>query len=354
MTKGMVINMKDKKIGFAILGCGVVANYHSAAIFELSDSATLVGVADNKYERAKAFADEHETYAFKDFDEVLKCPEVNVVCICTPSGLHAEAAIAAAKAGKHLVIEKPLGITKEQLDAVEQACEEKNIKAACILQSRFYRSIRKVKTAINEGILGRIVCADVYMKYSRTQQYYDSSKWRGTKAIDGGGALMNQGIHGVDLLMYMAGDVKSVFAYSKTLARNIEVEDTLVCVLEFESGATGVIEATTSVYPGYPRLLNIHGDKGTISLEENLIVRWDIETSANEEDLVITPIRFSAAHTPTAISPDGHMLQIEDMVNAIKEDRKPMIDCAEGRKCVDIILAIYRSAEEKKVVYISK
>lgn len=344
--------MTNKKVGVGIIGCGVIANYHSSAVLELKDKAKLVGVTDGKLERAKKFAEEHGTGYFRDLDEMLASPEIDIVCICTPSGLHAEAIIACAKADKHVVVEKPLGITTEQLDEVEKAVNESGIKASCILQSRFYRSVKRTKNAIDEGLIGKIVCADVYMKYNRTQAYYDSSAWRGTKVLDGGGALMNQGIHGVDLLLHLMGPVKSVFAFAKTLRHNIEVEDTLVCALEFTNGALGVIEAATSVSPGYPRLLNIHGEKGTISLEENSIVRWDIEKTANEEDLVITPSGFTAANTPTAISADGHLFQIEDLVDSVLEGREPLIGIKEGRQSVDLILAIYRSAEEGRVVLV--
>ena len=350
----MVFYMINGKVGLGIIGCGVIANYHSSAIFQLSKKAKLIGVTDGKPDRAKKFAAEHKTAFFSNLEEMLASPEVDVVCICTPSGLHAEAAIACAKAGKHVIIEKPLGITTKQLDEVEQIIEETGIKASCILQSRFYSSIKRAKSALDEGLLGKMVCADVYMKYNRTQAYYDSSAWRGTKALDGGGALINQGIHGIDLLLYFMGPVKSVFAFSKTLRHNIEVEDTLVCALEFVNGALGVVEATTSITPGYPRLLNLHGEKGTISLEENSIVRWDIEKTANEEDLVITPSGFTAAQTPTAISSDGHLFQIEDMIDSVLENRKPFVGIKEGRESIDLILAIYRSAEEKRLINLSE
>ena len=218
--------------------------------------------------------------------------------------------------------------------------------------------------------MGRLVCADIYMKYHRSQEYYDSGSWRGTKRIDGGGALMNQGIHGVDLLLYLAGDIKCVKAVSKTLVRNIEVEDTLAAVVEYKNGATGVIRATTSVYPGYPRRLELNGNKGSIALEEASIVRWDIKDNAINEDIVVQPAIAGGYSTPTAISTDGHIRQIADMLRALRSGGKPLSGIADGRradKCespaiyfaaaerrraVDAILAIYRSAEEDKTVYL--
>lgn len=339
------------KIRFGIIGCGVISDFHANAIAEIPEEAVLVGVADSVYDSALKFASRHGIRAFGNVDELLACEEIDVVNICIPSGYHADMAVRAAKAGKHIIVEKPMAITGEQLDMVEQACRDSGVILSAISQNRFSRGIKMTKKAVEEGLLGRIVTADIYMKYFRSQEYYDSSGWRGTWRVDGGGALMNQGIHGVDLLTYIAGDIKSVYAVSKTLSRKIEVEDTLSCIAEFESGAIGVIQATTSVYPGYPRRLEINGDKGSIALEETSITRWDIETKS--EDIVIQPtLSSSSASTPTAISTDGHMRQFLDVISAIKNGTKPLIDVKEGRKSVEIILAIYKSAEEGKKVYI--
>ncbi|PKM63187.1 MAG: oxidoreductase [Firmicutes bacterium HGW-Firmicutes-21] len=340
-----------KRIKFGIIGCGVIADFHANAIMEIPNEAELVGVTDVIYDAAEKFSKRHGIKAFATLDEMLSSKDIDVVNICTPSGYHAEVVIKAARAKKHIIVEKPMAITKEQLDSIEQACEENGIILSSISQNRFSRGVRMTKKAVEDGMLGRIVCADIYMKYNRTQEYYDSGSWRGTKRIDGGGALMNQGIHGVDLLQYIAGPIKSVYAVSKTLVRKIEVEDTLSAVVDFESGATGVIQATTSVFPGYPRRLEINGDKGSIALEETSIVRWDIDNS-KYEDIVLQPAMSSSASTPTAISTDGHTRQILDVIRAIKTKTKPLIDVNEGRKSVDIILAIYKSAEEKRTIFL--
>lgn len=339
-----------RKIGFGIIGCGVIADFHANALLEISSEAELIGVADVVYDAAEKFANRHGVKAFRSVEEMLECEQIDVVNICTPSGYHADAVIKAANAGKHIIVEKPMAITKEQLDSIEKVCNEKNIMLSSISQNRFARSIMMAKKAIEDGLLGKIVCADIYMKYNRSQEYYDSGSWRGTKRIDGGGALMNQGIHGVDLLLYLAGPMKSVYAISKTLVRKIEVEDTLSATVEFESGAVGVIQATTSVYPGYPRRLEINGEKGSIVIEETSIVRWDIDNS-KYEDIVVQPALTSSCATPTAISTDGHIKQFLDVIRAIKTESKPFIDFAEGRKPVDVILAIYKSAEEKRPVF---
>ena len=339
----------ERKIGFGIIGCGVIADFHANALFGLSEDAVLVGVADARLPAAERFAREKQVRAFESVDELLACPEIDVVTICVPSGLHAELAIKAANAGKHIIVEKPMAITKEQLDAMEEACERNGVMLSSVAQSRFTSGVRKAKQAIEEGYLGKLVCADVYMKFNRSQEYYNTGGWRGTKAMDGGGALMNQGIHGVDLLLYLAGDVKSVYAVSKTLARQIEVEDTLSAVLEFKSGATGVIQATTSVYPGYPRRLELNGDKGTIVLEEGNLIRWDMEDTTLPAVTLKSNVRSSAS-APTDFSADNRTKQFKDVIQALRGGTKPLVDLREGRRAVDLILAIYQSAEEKRVI----
>ena len=339
----------ERKIGFGIIGCGVIADFHANALFGLSEDAVLVGVADARLPAAERFAREKQVRAFASVDELLACPKIDVVTICVPSGLHAELAIKAANAGKHIIVEKPMAITKEQLDAMEEACERNGVMLSSVAQSRFTSGVRKAKQAIEEGYLGKLVCADVYMKFNRSQEYYNTGGWRGTKAMDGGGALMNQGIHGVDLLLYLAGDVKSVYAVSKTLARQIEVEDTLSAVLEFKSGATGVIQATTSVYPGYPRRLELNGDKGTIVLEEGNLIRWDMEDTTLPAVTLKSNVRSSAS-APTDFSADNHTKQFKDVIQALRGGTKPLVDLREGRRAVDLILAIYQSAEERRVI----
>lgn len=339
----------ERKIGFGIIGCGVIADFHANALFGLPEEAVLVGVADARLPAAERFAREKQVRAFESVDELLACPEIDVVTICVPSGLHAELAIKAANAGKHIIVEKPMAITKEQLDAMEEACERNGVMLSSVAQSRFTSGVRKAKQAIEEGYLGKLVCADVYMKFNRSQEYYNTGGWRGTKAMDGGGALMNQGIHGVDLLLYLAGDVKSVYAVSKTLARQIEVEDTLSAVLEFKSGATGVIQATTSVYPGYPRRLELNGDKGTIVLEEGNLIRWDMEDTTLPAVTLKSNVRSSAS-APTDFSADNHTKQFKDVIQALRGGTKPLVDLREGRRAVDLILAIYQSAEERRVI----
>ena len=346
--------MAFKKIGFGIIGCGMISEFHINAIEELKDRAKIVGITDTVSASAERMSLRHGGLRiFGSVDEMLDCREVNAVCICTPSGYHAETIVKAAKKGKNIIVEKPLAITKEQLDEVVSVCEENKTVLEVISQLRFSKDIRKAKLTLESGELGRLVCADMYMKYYRSQEYYDSGAWRGTKKIDGGGALMNQGIHGVDLLQYLAGDIKSVFAYSGTLARKIEVEDTLCAAVEFESGALGIIQATTSVFPGYPRRIELNGSHGSITIEETSITKFDIDGSTSEDLTFRSPIR-SGSSTAMNISGDYHTLQISDFIDAVTQKRSPFVDVNEGRKAVDVILAIYKSSREGRKVYIEE
>ena len=346
--------MPQRKIGFGVIGCGMISEYHINALAELHEKAKIIGITDVMRDRAERVSASHGGLrVFDTVEDMLACKEIQAVCICTPSGYHADAIIKASEAGKNVVVEKPLAITKEQLDNVCEVCKRNKTTVAVISQLRFAKDLRKAKIIIENGELGKVCCADMYMKYFRSQEYYDSGAWRGTKKIDGGGALMNQGIHGVDLLLYLAGSIKSVFAYASTLARKIEVEDTLCATLEFESGALGVIQATTSVFPGYPRRIEINGSSGSITIEETEITRMDIDGSV-KDDLTFRKPVFSSASSAMNFSSDYHTLQIADFIDAIHEKRRPFVDLDEGRKAVDVILAIYRSAREGRRVFIEE
>ena len=331
----------DRVVGFGIVGCGMISKWHAEAANNIQ-GARLAGCFDLNIANAKRFASEYECACFETYEEMLASDEVDIVCICTPSGLHAPLAVQAANAGKNIAVEKPMAITKEQLEEVIAAVEANHVKATVISQLRFTEAVQRVKQAVDRGQLGKILMANVYMKYNRSQEYYSSSGWRGTFKMDGGGALMNQGIHGIDLLQYLAGNVKSVYALCRTLARDIEVEDTACLTVEYKNGAIGTVQGTTSVEPGYPRQLEICGTRGTVVLEEDEIVRWDVDgKSLTAEELKKT----SAAgfSDPGAIATKYHMLQLEDLVHAILEDRQTVVNVYEGRKAVDIILAAYES-----------
>ncbi len=333
-----------KKFGFGIVGCGAISNMHAGAVNAI-ESADLVACTDVNEKSLTEFSKKYVIEAYGDFNTMLADKRIDAVCICTPSGLHKRFCIEAAKAGKHIVVEKPMALTTEDCDEIIKACDENGVKLEVISQNRFKKSFRYVKTLVDEGKLGRIVSADIYMKYYRSPEYYASSNWKGTWAMDGGGALMNQGIHGVDILLFIMGKVKSVFGYTRTLVRDIEVEDTASAVVEFENGALGVIQGTTSVAPGYPRKMEINGDKGSITLIEGDITVWDIE-GLDKPDFKAAAGR--SHNDPMAFNIEGHVLQITDLIESIENGTEPFVSHREGRKPIELITAIYDSSRTGK------
>jgi UDP-N-acetyl-2-amino-2-deoxyglucuronate dehydrogenase len=284
-------------------------------------------------------------------EALLSREDIEIVSICTPSGFHAIDAIKAAKAGKHVIVEKPMAITHEQINDILKACAENNVKMQVISQMRFKENVLKTKQAIESGKLGKLVLGDVSMKYFRSQEYYDTGGWRGTWKLDGGGALMNQGIHGIDTLQFLMGPIKSVYALAKTLARKIEVEDTAVAVVEYENGAIGTITGATSVYPGIPRRFEINGTEGSIVLTEDTITLWEIKGEPKVE-IEEKKRGMNSSSDPTAFGIEGHVLQFEDMADALINNREPKVNQYEGKKPVEIILAIYESEKTGKKVYL--
>ena len=323
---------------FGILGCGMIANLHASAINSLPD-ATLAGVADSRAESAASFADRYGVKAYESYGSMLDDPEIDVVCVCTPSGFHAENAIAALEKGKHVVLEKPMAITVADADSIVETCEKTGRMLTVISQLRFSQDVAKVKKLVSEGAFGRITLCSLRMKYYRSREYYSAS-WKGTKRLDGGGALMNQGVHGVDLLQYVVGGIKGVEGRIATLSHSIEVEDTAVATLEFENGALGVIEASTCAHPGFERVIEIHGDRGYVKLVENSIERLILN---GENVAVAKSDSVGTANDPTQLDFKMHAVQIGELVSAIKGEGKLTVDCREGKKAVEIIEKIYRS-----------
>lgn len=332
--------MKDKIFGFAIIGCGAIARIHAQAIASLED-ARLTAVFDQNTGHAVAFAREFGCRSYGTVEEMLADPDVDVVSICVPSGLHAKFAVLAANAKKHIVVEKPMAITAQQLEEMTRAVTENGVKITVIVQMRFQENVRLLKAAIDNGRLGRIYFADCRMRFCRSPEYYQNGGWRGTWEMDGGGALMNQGIHGIDLVQYLMGGVKSVYADCRTMARQIETEDTANLLVEYRNGAIGVIQGTTIAVPGEPRTITISGEKGTVVLQEDAIVRWDVE----RESLASGETDVGSCQDPMAFSFGCHALQLRELLDAIREDRPSAVDATEGRKAVDIILAAYRSSQ---------
>jgi UDP-N-acetyl-2-amino-2-deoxyglucuronate dehydrogenase len=340
----------DKKFGYGIIGCGTISKWHAEAA-AATGKYNLVAVTDVRKEAAQKFAEQFHCVAEESTEALLSREDIEIVSICTPSGFHAIDAIKAAKAGKHVIVEKPMAITHEQINDILKACAENNVKMQVISQMRFKENVLKTKQAIESGKLGKLVLGDVSMKYFRSQEYYDTGGWRGTWKLDGGGALMNQGIHGIDTLQFLMGPIKSVYALAKTLARKIEVEDTAVAVVEYENGAIGTITGATSVYPGIPRRFEVNGTEGSIVLTEDTITLWEIKGEPKVE-IEEKKRGMNSSSDPTAFGIEGHVLQFEDMADALINNREPKVNQYEGKKPVEIILAIYESEKTGKKVYL--
>jgi len=334
-------------IRFAIVGCGAIAPMHAEAIGR-AEGAALVAVVYRRAEQARAFADARGIAWEPGLPSLLRRRDIDAVSVCTPSGLHAEMAVAAMEAGKDVVVEKPLAITLAQADAAIEAARRTGRILAVISQLRFAPDVAEAKRAIAEGRLGRLLLADLSMKYFRSQEYYDSAGWRGTWAMDGGGALMNQGIHGVDLLLHLVGAPKTVYGYARTLARQIEVEDTAVAVAELEDGCLATITGTTSVTPGFPRRLAIHGERGSIVLEEARIVKWEVQGEPVRAPTAAPTI--AASSVPTAIGSDEFASQYQAIVHSLRERRPPPVGGEEARRAVATVLAIYESSRSGRPV----
>lgn len=349
--------MSDSPLGFAIVGTGMIAGYHAQAIAE-TPGAKLVGVVSRSPDRGGPFATKYNIPVIAaTVEEMVARPDVHVVTVTTPSGGHLDPALVAIRAGKHVIVEKPLEITPDRADQLIRAANQAGVKVAAIFQGRFGSGAQKVKAAIDAGRFGRLVLASAYIKWHRTTEYYKTA-WKGTWALDGGGALMNQAIHGVDLLQWFAGLPTEVFGrFTRRVHTAIQADDTTVATLQFPDGALGTIEATTAAWPGWSRRIELCGELGSICLEDDHITRWDFVKPEPGDDVIRNMPRNDAlgsgAGVPSGISLAGHLRQIGDLVAAIRENRAPAIDGREGRKAVALVHAIYESAKAGKPVRLS-
>lgn len=334
------------KIRFALIGAGNIGRIYGDAFAHVPDAEIAV-VCDPVIAAAESLAGKVGAAFTGDYAAAVTRAGVDAVVVATPSGTHAEIAVAAAEAGKHLLVEKPLDITLERVDAIIAAAEKAGVTLGSVFPLRFSEGVHKTREALAAGRLGRLALADVFVKWYRPQGYYDGS-WRGTWALDGGGALMNQSIHQIDLAQWLAGPVTSVIGRTATLAHKMETEDTASAVLTMQNGALGVIQGSTACWPGDQARVELHGDRGTIALEEGRIVMWKLADAAPGEEEAMLNLETgggTGAADPTAIGYEKHRRQIADFVGALREGRPPAVQGAEGRRAVEIILAIYRSAE---------
>lgn len=332
---------KGGKLGFAVIGCGRIAPKHFEAIKNL-EGAELVAVVDILEERAIKAAEQNKCDWYLDYHEVLRRSDVDVINICTPSGLHAQLGIEAAKAGKHVVVEKPMALSLADADRLIAACREAGVKLFVVHQNRFNTAIRKLRAAVEAGKFGKFTHANATIRWHRDQAYYDSAAWRGTWAMDGG-VLMNQSIHNIDLLQWMMGPVESVFAYTATRLRRIQAEDVATAVLRFRNGALGIIEASSTIFPrNLEETLSIFGETGTVvvgGVAVNRIQAWRLADPMEDEETVLA----AQEADPPSVYGFGHLAYMKNVVDSITRGQSPAVDGQEGRKALEIILAIYAS-----------
>ena len=332
--------------GFGIVGAGIIAAVHADAIALLPD-ARLVAITDVAAGAARDFAAARGCAAESSLDDLLARRDVDVVCVCVPSGLHAEVGVRAAKAGKHLVVEKPVDVTLEAADRLLAAARQAGVTLTVMSQHRFDPGVTALKRLIDDGALGRLVLGEASTKWYRTQAYYGGAPWRGTWAMDGG-ALLNQGIHYVDLLRWCMGPAVEVTAVCTTQTHDIEVEDTALAIVRFASGAVGTISATTAAYPGFPQKLEITGTEGTVTVEDGQLVRTALREAAGAA--AAPSAAPGAAADPAALDAAVHAAQLADLLAAADEGREPAVSGQDGREALEIVRAVYESSRTGRPV----
>jgi predicted dehydrogenase len=336
---------------FGIVGSGMIAPIHLEAIRALPGAETT-GIMDNGSGRGRTLAPDLDTTGADDLDVFLARDDIDIISVATPSGMHCEAAVKAAEAGKHCIVEKPMEIQLRRIDAMIAAHRNAGTLLGGVFNSRYSEAARLLKQTVEAGRFGRLTFASAVGPWWRDQSYYDASAWKGTWALDGGGALMNQGIHSIDLLQWLVNSpVASVSGRIATLAHeNVEVEDTGAASLEFENGALGTIACTTSMWPGHFRTLSIAGSDGTAVLADNNLLVWQFrdetpqDAAIRDRYLALPGPGIGASDPSAGIDCEGHKAVFAEFLTALDSGRAPPIDGSEARKAVSIILSIYESA----------
>jgi UDP-N-acetyl-2-amino-2-deoxyglucuronate dehydrogenase len=331
-----------REFEIALIGCGRISKNHFDAIGKV-DGLRLSAVCDVVEERARAVGDEQGVPWFTDHGKMLESTQAGVVTVCTPSGLHSAQGIAAARAGKHVITEKPMSITLEQADALVQACDAAGVSLFVVKQNRLNPSVQLLKRAVDKGRFGRIYLANTTVRWNRPQEYYDAAPWRGTWEFDGG-AFMNQASHYVDLIQWLVGPVESVIAKTATQARRIEAEDSGVAVLKFRNGAIGVIEVNVLTYPrNWEGSITIIGERGSAKIggtAVNKVEHWSFADYDDDDKLI-----ESVATYPASVYGFGHEGYYRNVLAVLRGEAQPETDGRAGRKSLELILGIYESAK---------
>lgn len=340
-----------KKAGYAVVGLGVGMRHVEAAAN--SERANLVAVCDLIQEKLDKVTEQFPgTLTYLDFDEMLKNPDIDIVSICVPSGMHADLAVRALEAGKHVLVEKPIDITVDAAMRIEEARVRTGKKAGVIHQNRNNADMAPILDAVRSGRIGDLFYGDFEVKWFRTQEYYDKGGWRGTWEMDGGGSLMNQAVHTVDLMQWIMGDVKSVTSKLGIYNHKIETEDFTAFLIEFKSGAVATFVSTTCAYPGLNTGIKVYGTKGSIEANGDTLLLWKIDGAEDDEEAKMLET-YSGNSAAAALDPTlctGHASMVEDMIAAVLDDRDPQILPMEAIKSVRIVNAVYESAKTGKPV----
>jgi predicted dehydrogenase len=339
-------------INFGIIGGGGISETHARALSEIEGVKAVAFCGANR-EKVDALSRKFGGTPYPDLVQFLTHEPLDAVIIGSPSGLHAQEGIECARRRLHVLVEKPIDVTVEKADALISQCEQANVKLAVCYQDRFSADGVRLKQLLDQGGLGQLILVSGQVKWYRPPEYYSRSRWRGKLALDGGGALMNQGIHTVDLLLWLLGDVKRVYAQSRTALHDIESEDTLVSTLEFANGAIGTLEAATSIYPGYDRRIEITGSEGTIIFEHDRIIRAELKTQIPGGVQTQAQDTNLSSSSPIVSDVSGHKRIVEDFVKAIETNGTPRCDGREGRRSVALVQAIYESARRGSAIEIN-
>ena len=337
--------MEDLRFG--LIGCGRISPRHAKVLTELP-GARLAAVCDTQPERARALAEAHGVPWFATYEEMLERAPLDVVCVLTPSGDHARPAIAAARAGCHVVVEKPMALTLDDADAMIRTAAERNVKLFVVKQNRYNSAVQRLREALDAGRFGKLVMGTVRVRWCRRQEYYDQDAWRGTWALDGG-VLANQASHHIDLLEWMMGDPASVVAMTATRLVKIETEDTAAALIRFRSGALGIVEATTGTRPkDLEGSLSIMGERGTVEIggfAVNEMKVWQFSKPLPGDDEIA-----GSSQSPPDVYGFGHAKFLANVVACIRDGRPALVDGLEGRRSLELILALYESVETKREV----
>ncbi|MCW4027250.1 MAG: Gfo/Idh/MocA family oxidoreductase [Candidatus Bathyarchaeota archaeon] len=339
-------------VRFGIVGTGVGANFCAQGISAISnaDMANVVAVTSQRKERALEFASKWDlTHWYTDYREMLEKADMEAVIVSTPHHLHHRMVLESVESGKHVLVDKPMAVSLREADEMIEEARTKGVKLGVNFQSRFDPTFRKVKEAVEEQRFGRLILGEAAVKWFRTQEYYDTSPWRGSWGTEGGGALINQAIHTIDLLVWIMGSPRYLWGQIDTVGHKIEVEDLAVAAMRFENGALGMIQGSTAIYPGLPTRLEVHGTRGTAIVEGEVLKRWSI---IGEEEIVSEEAKegLKSWARPELAPATNHASLIKDFAQAIIDDREPYVNGVEGRKSLEVIMAIYRSGRNRRMI----